>query len=287
MPTDPPEPGSRRAYARPVALGLCGWLLLLAWPPAAPADDVHWERLTDGLAVAVWKPSSRCPEVPPALLTDIDPARYRFTVHHYAHEGLAQPPTIDDWQKRTGHHLVFNAGLFTEDFAYLGLLYKDGRPLGSRRHAAWQGLFVAEPTAPAGPNARVLDLSMDRFDEQQASYKEAAQALMLVDRTGKIRVRQTGKRAFQTLVADTTDGHIYVLKSLDVVTLYDLGQCVKDTLPGIRQVMAMDGGSSSDMLVAPALWRERPQAPANWKSLFSGITALHIPLPAVIGVSPR
>lgn len=288
MATAPRELRSSRALFSPVALGLCGLLLTLpAWPQPAPAEDLPWERLTDGLSVAVWKPSAHCPDVPPALLTDIDPARYRFTVHHYAQEGLAQPPTIEDWQKRTGHHLLFNAGLFTENFAYLGLLYKDGRSLGSRRHAAWHGLFVAEPTVPAEPNARVLDLSMDSFDEQRAAYKEAAQSLMLLDRMGKIRVRQTGKRAFQTLVADTTGGHIYVLKSLDVVTLYDLGQCVKDRLPGIRQVMAMDGGSSSDMLLAPALWQERHQAHANWKALFSGTTALHIPLPTVIGISPR
>lgn len=265
-------------------------LTLLAFfisPEMGLAQDIVWERLTDGLAVSVWQPGTLCPEVPASLVADIDPERYRFSVHYYGQEGLSQPPTIEDWQRRTGHHVVFNAGLFRENFSYLGLLYKDGRSLGSRRHTTWKGLFVAEPTTPVRKHARVLDLAVDSFDEQQLAYKEVAQALMLVDRTGTIRVRQTGKRAFQTLVAETGEGHILVFKSLDLVTLFDLGQCLRDTLPIVRQVMAMDGGSSSDMLVPESLWPGSNQTHAAWKSLFAGTTAIHIPLPAVIGISPR
>lgn len=268
-------------------ISLCALLVLCVMPADTPAQDLAWERLNDGLAVTVWKPAADCPEVPPSLLTDIDPKRYRFSVHHFAEEGLSHPPTIEDWQRRTGHHLLFNAGLFRENFSYLGLLYKDGRPLGSRRHATWQGLFVAEPTTPDRANARVLDLSLDAFDEQRAAYKEVAQALMLLDRAGTIRVRQTGKRAFQTAVAETANGHIFVFKSLDPVTLYDLGRCLKETLPAVRQVMAMDGGSSSDMLIPPSLWQEDLSAHPAWKSLFAGTAAIHIPLPTVIGISPR
>lgn len=262
-------------------------MALVPIPEAGLAQDIQWERLAEGLTVSVWKPGTTCAEVPPSLVTDIDPEHYRFSVHFYAQEGLAQPPTIEDWQKRTGHHLLFNAGLFRENFAYLGLLYKNGQSLGSRRHLTWHGLFVAEPTMSLRQNARVLDLAVETFDEEHPAYKEAAQALMLVDRAGKIRVRQTGKLAFQTLVAETAAGHILVLKTLDPVTLYDFGRCVRDTLPAIRQVMAMDGGSSSDMLIPESLWNGSDQSHPAWKSLFAGTTAIHIPLPTVIGISPR
>jgi uncharacterized protein YigE (DUF2233 family) len=223
------------------------------------------------------------------LAVDIDAERTRFSVHYYAQEGLAQPPTIEEWQKRTGHHVLFNAGLFRENFAYLGLLYKDGRSLGSRRHTTWQGLFVAEPSKSGLKNARVLDLASDSFDEQQPPYREAAQALMLLDQTGTIRVRQTGKHAFQTIVAETSNGHILIFKSLDLVTLHDVGQCLKDALPAVRQAMAMDGGSSSDVLVPESLWQGNSQTQdrASWKVLFGGSTVTHIPLPTVIGISSR
>jgi uncharacterized protein YigE (DUF2233 family) len=260
------------------------WLFALG---PAYAEELLWQRLTAGLAVSVWKPGGRCPEVPPTLMTDIDPQRYRFSVHYFAKEGFSEPPTIEGWHKQTGHEVLFNAGLFTHDYQYLGLLYTNGQSLGGRRHATWQGLFVAEPTASTAKQARVLDLAVDRFDEHGLAYREAAQALMLLDSHGMIRVRRTGKRAFQTLVGETREGHIVVLKTLDPVSLHDIGQCLKETLPMLSHVMAMDGGSSSDILVSSSLWQAGAGLPSAWPSLFAGTTSLHIPLPAVIGISPR
>lgn len=266
--------------------------LLLAWgqPTASRSQDRHldWEQLNGGLAVSVWKPGGACGNGA-LLVTDVDPERYRFSVHNYAQEGLSLPPTIEEWQQRTGDQMVFNAGLFRENFAYLGLLYKDSKSLGGRRHAAWQGLFVAEPTTSTQQKARVLDLSVESFDEQRPPYREAAQALMLVERTGKIRVRDTEKRAYQTVVAEQRNGHILIVKTLDLVTLYNIGRCLRDHLPNLHQAMAMDGGSSSDILISESLWPEkiRSSPHADWKSLFSGANLTHSPLPTVIGISPR
>jgi uncharacterized protein YigE (DUF2233 family) len=269
---------------------LCVYVLAFcALSGVSLGEDIMWERLVDGVAVSVWKPGEACPKVPGMLAVDIDPEQARFSIHHYAHERLPQPPTIEQWQRRTGHGVLFNAGLFRENFAYLGLLYKDGRSLGSRRHTTWQGLFVAEPSAAGLKKAGVLDLALERFDEEQPPYQEAAQALMLLDHRGNIRVRQTGKHAYQTIVAETDKGHILVFKSRDLTTLYDIGRCLRDALPAVRQAMAMDGGSSSDVLVSESLWRGDRQTEdgVSWKALFGGSSVAHIPLPTVIGVSPR
>ena len=102
--------------------------------------------------------------------------------------------------------MVFNAGLFRENFSYLGLLYGKGKPMGGKRHASWMGLFVAEPTAGGPSTAGILDLSIDSFDEQQPAYGEAAQSLMLLDRAGKVRVNQTGKIAQQPLLGNCVTG---------------------------------------------------------------------------------
>ncbi len=264
-------------------------LSLVLLPSLCPAQDISWERLSDGLMVSVWKPGDACLTVPTMLVVNMDPERTKFSVHHYAQEALSEPPRIDEWQRRTGHHVLFNAGLFRENFAYLGLLYKDGRSLGSRRHTSWQGLFVAEPFASGLKKARILDLAADRFDEEQPRYREVAQALMLLDLTGKIRVREGGKHAYQTILAETDDGHILLFKSLGAVRLYDIAQCFKDALPAVRQAMAMDGGSSSDVRILESLWDNdlRVAEHASWKSLFGGSTGSHIPLPTVIGASPR
>jgi uncharacterized protein YigE (DUF2233 family) len=269
-----------------VGLAVSAVLLL---PGLCPGQHISWERLSEGLMVSVWKPIQSCPTLPTMLVVDLDPERTRFSVHHYAQEGFAQPPKIREWQQRTGHHLMFNAGLFRENFTYLGLLYQGGRSVGSRRHNLWQGLFVAEPAVPGLRKARVFDLASDRFDEDQPVYAEAAQAIMLLDQSGKIRVRDSGKHAYQTIVAETENGHILIFKSLGVVPLYDIGRCFKEALPTVRRAMAMDGGSSSDVRIVESLWEKdlHSQEGDSWKSLFSGSTNFHIPLPTVIGVSPR
>lgn len=269
---------------------VCIAALLLWIATPTHAQELNWEPLTPGMTASVWKPGERCQETDRFLVIKVDPDRYRFTVHYYAKEGLSHPPTIDEWQRQTGHTVLFNAGLFRENFAYLGLLFKDGQSLGSRRHSTWHGLFVAEPTLTvSAPKARVLDLTTDLFQEDKPAYREAAQALMLLDRTKTIRVRQTGKRAYQTVIAEGHDGQIYILKSLGLVSLHGLGQCLRDTFPAITLAMAMDGGSSSDLFVTESLWKHgtHPDSRAGWKELFAGRSSAHIPLPTVIGLSPR
>lgn len=260
-----------------------------AIPNPGLAEGLSWIQLSDGIRVSVWRAEEQCPIVPRMLVVDLDPERTKFSIHHYAQEGLSEPPRIEEWQKRTGHHVVFNAGLFRENFAYLGLLYKGGRPLGSRRHPSWRGLFVAEPSDPKLRKARVLDLDAEAFDEEKPPYREAAQALMLLDRTGKVRVRETGRYAYQTIVAETETGHILLFKSLGAARLYDIAQCFKATLPAVRLAMAMDGGSSSDIRILESLWKKDADTGkgASWKGLFAGNTGGHIPLPTVIGASPR
>ncbi|MCP9471818.1 MAG: phosphodiester glycosidase family protein [Nitrospira sp.] len=263
-------------------------MLILAPLPGA-ATTIQWEPLMDGLAVSVWTPGSSCPAVPDLLAIDADPERVRFSIHYYADEKLARPIPIEQWQKLTGHPVLFNAGLFRENFSYLGLLYKDGRALGNRRHGTWQGLFAAEAVHEGLRKARVLDLAMESFDEDRPPYREAAQSLMLLDRRRMIRVRQSGKEAYQTIVAETEAGHIVIMKSREVTSLYDLARCLRDAMPWVRQAMAMDGGASSDVLVVESLWRDdrRTAGRVSWKALFGGKTSTHIPLPTVIGVSPR
>lgn len=267
------------------------WITLFMFSDVStpPAQTITEDQLGDGLSVSVWNPQTQCPDVAPLVAVEIDPDRYRFTVHYYQQEGFSSPLDIRQWQERTGHDLVFNAGLFRENYAYLGLLYGNGRSLGSKRHPTWLGLFVAEPSVDRTRRARVLDLTFDTFDEGHPPYREVAQSLMLLDRTGTIRVRQTGKRAHQTLVAEKGDGHLLLFKTTEVTSLHALGECLRDAFPPLRQVMAMDGGSSSDVAVSSALRQARSKMAGlhSWLSLLDGSTLTHIGLPAVIGVSPR
>jgi uncharacterized protein YigE (DUF2233 family) len=253
------------------------------------AQSIEWDRPADGLAIGVWNPASLCPEVPAMVVSDIDPLRYRISVHYFRNEPLQEPPDIHEWQRRTGHDLVFNAGLFRENFTYLGLLYGQGKSMGGKRHASWMGLFVAEPVEPGLSRATILDLSVDAFDEQRPSYGEAAQSLMLLDRTGKVRVRQSGKQSQQTLVGELQNGHIVIMKTTEVASLYAIGLCLHEAYPQIRQAMAMDGGSSSDLSISPAIQKSAAKMEGRhpWMTLLNTGPTGHVGLPAVIGISPR
>lgn len=270
-------------------LGVIGAILavaaLIGSPGPASAQDIVWDRLADGLEVAVWTPGEACQQVPALYMLKIDPERFRFTVYHYRAEGAGSPLTLADWHRHTGALALFNAGLFLNDFSYLGLLYKDGKSLGGKRHGQWQGLFVAEPMVPGAQKARVLDLKLDAFDEDKPAYQEAAQSLMLLDRRGTPRVRRSGKAAQQTVVGEDRAGHILVVMSKGVTPLWELAVCLRDGVQGLTHAMAMDGGDSSDLLIGSELAGARTDA--AWQPLVDGKGLSHVPLPTVIGVFPR
>jgi uncharacterized protein YigE (DUF2233 family) len=254
------------------------------------AQEPPWDQLAVGLEVGIWKPGKLCQDqVPPLYVVRVDPERFRFGTFYFRDERLAQPPTIQEWRRRTQASMVFNAGLFREDYSYLGLLFKNGRSLGSRRHPQWQGLFAAEPAEPGLRKARILDLTVDTFNEDRPAYREVAQSLMLLDRTGRSRVRESGKQADQTVVGEADDGHILVMKTSEAVELHALAGCLHRGYPTLRQAMAMDGGSSSDLMIGAEFLPEsevRRQA-VPWRALAEGEHADHIPLPSVIGIFPR
>lgn len=261
--------------------------LLIVAPGLGFAQDLAWDRLAEGLEVTSWTPGEACQQVPALYILRINPERFRFAVHHYRAEGLKLPLTLDEWQQWTGAPVLFNAGLFLEDFSYLGLLYKDGKSLGGKRHSQWHGLFVAEPVNEYGTRdkVRVLDLSTDLFDPIHPAYREVAQSLMLLDRHGKPRVRRSGKSAQQTVVGEDREGHILVIMSKGVTPLWELAVCLRDGVRGLTHAMAMDGGDSSDLLIGSEI--AGASAGAAWHPLVDGKGQSHIPLPTVIGVFPR
>ena len=123
----------------PVAWFLLGIIFVMfSGSSTTTAQTLTEDHLGDGLSISVWNPQAQCSDIAPLIAVEIDPNRYRFTVHYYQQDGFSDPLDIRQWQERTGHDLVFNAGLFRENYAYLGLLYGNGRSFGEQaaRHLA-------------------------------------------------------------------------------------------------------------------------------------------------------
>ena len=62
------------AYARIVTVSAL-LLLCVMEPHPAFAQNLGWQRLTDGLALTVWKPGAACPEV---AVGDVDDSHVRI-----------------------------------------------------------------------------------------------------------------------------------------------------------------------------------------------------------------
>lgn len=241
--------------ARGVLLTLL-WLALLAPGPAAgqeralaqPLAAVSWQLLRPGLEFGFWEAQSanRAGSTRLALLR-VDPARYRFRV--LAGEVGDEGMSAAQWRRQSGALAVFNAGQFTPQHAYLGLLIQDGRQI-TRPVTNLEAVLVAEPSEPGLPPARVIDLHYTTLPLPDIPYRQAAQSLMLLDRFGQIRVRRSDKVAHRTLVAEDEKGRILVMISEGKHTLWELARSLAEPGLGLREVMCMDGGAEAQMVVA-------------------------------------
>jgi uncharacterized protein YigE (DUF2233 family) len=253
-------------------------------PPAPPPAAVAWRELRAGLDFGHLEveTATRAGSTRLAILR-VDPARYQFRV--LAGEVGDEGFSAAQWRQQSAALAVFNAGQFTPQHAYLGLLIQDGRQL-TRPVSNMEAILVAEPEEPGLPLARIIDLQYTSLPLPQSPYRQAAQSLMLVDRFGQIRVRRSGKVAHRTLVAEDGQGRILVMISEGKHTLWDLARFIADAGLGLREVMCMDGGAEAqlDLLVDGIAYQQTggpknsPDLPLPWPAAY---------LPAALGIFAR
>ena len=163
---------------------------------------MSWERLTTGIQVALWNPVNACPQVPAMLSCRSTRNDFGSRFITFAMKDSTAPSRFTGGSNVPMPTWSSTRDCFVEDYSYLGLLLKEGRSLGGKKHHSWQGLFAAEPTDNnSGKLGYWISPLMD-LQKRPPSYREAAQSLMLLDRSGKLRVRDSGKRAYQTVVAE-------------------------------------------------------------------------------------
>jgi uncharacterized protein YigE (DUF2233 family) len=225
------------------------WMALALAICLAPLDSVHarpeWQTIHPGLEFGFIKGDSvvRVGDGKIALLR-VQPKQAAIKV-------LSAEPgrpgfTAGQWRRSSRALAVINAGQHTPEKEYLGLLVKDGR-MESRMVAHLKGLLVAEPKGELLPKARVLDLHFTHYNPEQASYAQAAQSLMMLDRFGDIRVRKSDKVAHRTAVAEDERGRILFMVTEGAYTLWELAALFKASGLGLREVMCMDGGAEAQM----------------------------------------
>ncbi|HEX8750440.1 MAG TPA: hypothetical protein VF732_04940, partial [Nitrospira sp.] len=70
-------------YKFPALILFCVCALGSLGEEVVSAQSIVWDRPAEGLAIGLWNPPPACRDVPQFLVAEIDPARYRFSVHYF------------------------------------------------------------------------------------------------------------------------------------------------------------------------------------------------------------
>ena len=249
-----------------------------AWRAGAPGFD--WAR-TRILYGARFGPDD-------LYLARFDPGRHLFKPYH--ENEFAEPVNLSGWDGRfPSARALVNGGQFYPDRRYMGRLRRDGREISPDDHPKWRGFLASGPrTGTGGPEAAIIDLENPEPGLTPDNYLNVMQSFMLLDRTGRIRVRDTANLAARAAVAQDREGRLLLMMTPAAISLHDLALVLKEPGLGLVRVLCLDGGFESQFL-----WRRDGKTfrVTGQHSLNPG-RAVHLPgyhptLPAVLAVEPR
>jgi uncharacterized protein YigE (DUF2233 family) len=274
--------------ARVFALVVLGWLWIAAGLPAGAASLTHsppqWKTIGRGLTFTQVKVMRDGEEVTELAVVKIDPAANAFRVFH------GKPQAITAWQEKLKAPIVFNGSYYKRDGKPCGLVISDGKAIGPKHNRQMRGMFVAEPKgmSPDLPRATILDLLTTPVDPKKLPWKEGVQSFpLLLDYKGRIRIKDSEKRAHRTVIASDRNGNILVFNTSNrFFTLHQFAEFLKASQFNIDSALNLDGGTEAQLYIKTKDFEYF--SPPSWEnSLGTLIDEQKYWLPTVIGVFPR
>ena len=262
------------------------FVLLLGSP--AWAGDVdpslttpRWKELATGVAFARVEATRYCKLGSSGVAAvRLDPARCRIEPYHELE--FSQTATILEWAERLKVPVVLNAGLYDTHRRHLGTLRRKGRDLGGNRHVTWKGVLAVDPRETGLPAAALLDLDLPEDVALEDKYATLVQSMMLFDRNGDIRVRQSNRIARRSAVAVDRQGRVLLLVTEGAYTLWDTGVLLRESGWDLVQALALDGGNEASLIVESNGVRYR-----SFENDRSGSDAATlVTLPSILAVRP-
>lgn len=273
---------------RVFALVVMGGLCLLTVPAAGAGTLDHtppqWKAIGRGLyfsQVTVFQDDEAVTEL---AVVKIDPGANSFRIFHQA------PQSITAWQQQLKAPVVFNGSYYQKDGTPCGLVIADGQPIGPANNRQMRGMFVAEPKgmSPDLPRATILDLQTTPVNLENLPWSQGLQSFpLLLDYKGRIRVRDSEKKAHRSVIATDRIGNILVFNTSNrFFTLFDLAQFLKGSKFDIDSALNLDGGTEAQLLIKTKNFEYF--SPPSWEtSLGSILDQEKFWLPTVVGVFPR
>jgi uncharacterized protein YigE (DUF2233 family) len=274
--------------AKVFALVVVGWLWAGAVLPLGAASLTHtspkWQAIGRGLNFTQVQVLRNGEVVTELTVVKIDPATNAFRVFHGA------PQAITAWQEELQAPIVFNGSYYKSNGKPCGLVIADGKPIGPRHNRQMRGMFVAEPKgmSPDLPRATILDLLTTPVDPKKLPWTEGVQSFpLLLDYKGRIRIRDTEKRAHRTVIAADRNGNILVFNtSSRYFTLFEFAEFLKHSEFNIDSALNLDGGTEAQLYIKTKNFAYF--SPPSWEnSIGNLIDERKFWLPTVVGVFPR
>jgi uncharacterized protein YigE (DUF2233 family) len=274
--------------ARVFALVVVGWLWVGAVLPVGAAGLTHtppkWQAIGRGLTFTQVQVLQNGEVVTDLAVVKIDPASNAFRVFHGA------PLAITAWQGKLQAPIVFNGSYYKSDGKPCGLVIADGKPIGPTRNRQMRGMFVAEPKgmSPDLPRATILDLLTTPVDPKKLPWTQGVQSFpLLLDYKGKIRIKDSDKRAHRTVIATDRNGNILVFNTSNrFFTLYQFAEFLKGSEFSIDSALNLDGGTEAQLYIKTKDFEYF--SPPSWEnSIGNLIDEQKFWLPTVVGVFPR
>lgn len=186
-------------------------------------------------------------------LVRFDPARFAFRPYHESEYSGAGQVNIGGWAERLSSAVaLINSGQYYPDRSYMGLLNRADHKLSAKAHPQWKGFLVSEPKAsapPGAPAATLIDLQNHPELWLPEHYQNVMQSFMLLDRKGRVRVRDSRSLAGRAAVGQDREGRLLLIMTPAAITLFDLALVLKSPDLGLSQVMGLDGGFESQLLL--------------------------------------
>lgn len=241
---------------RPIALTLILVATLIAGTADAPELSLsppQWQELAPGIQQARVEAERYClagsNEV---LLLRLDPARCRLAPFHESEFPDAGPATLTTWSERLESSLVVNAGLYDPQRVHLGRLQRDGTDLGGVQHTVWKGYLAVAPVAAEGdtvglPRACLLEEEDPRTAALLPRYQTVVQTMVLFDRDGTLRVRESDKIARRVILAEDGRGRLFLVVTQGLYRLADMARLLHNANLDLRLALVLDGGSEAQV----------------------------------------
>ena len=217
-------------------------------------EPTEWEEMYDGLYFSQHDIFKGGELVDRVSAVKIDPEKNGIkVVTGYKSPGDYSLFTIDEWQQITGYPVCFNSAQYSADPYAMpcALVLDNGKPVGPKYNKRATGMFVSEPVVDSLPKADLLDFNFDSFDPENPRYLNGVQHWpILLDRNGKIRVKETDWQANRTVIAKDGKGFLIAMTTEGgFFTLYNFGRFLKESSLGINTAMNLDGGYEAQMRI--------------------------------------